>query len=894
MYCLIIFFFSVSLYAESSRVQPQFQEKTPKSGDYTASSSSLSIQKEQKKKQKESAAGGPKLKATKTKTPEKKAFSVTPNVSSSSSSHLRSSPKSSANITHKVNETTTANKSDGKSSKNDVQETKPQQIKKNEQQQQQQQTNNTKTLSHESNVPQTPMDTASSIRSARASSNVAIFYNIYIPTTPESFTQRALDIVQEQVDQVGESYVGTGRTNTNSSSDTNTNTNSSTTVLYYNTIGSTALTNETMQNICSKHASNSNHKNLQCRHMQHYDHAFEEVTLQRLHDYCLDPEHENDQVIYMHSKGTYHTDNGKNDRLRMQLTRAVTDQQCLRAVDSGSSDDNEKRTSCNYCGLKFGAFPIHMPGNFFVAQCRYIRKLLPPVQFSAAMTVVTARARQRLHDQTMVRTMFPDESWYYGTERFSSEHWSGSHSDVRPCDLTTRHLSYWQRKDRPTDIPMDFAMAPREPIESNIRGVPVPFNATVRMREYSLLPGLIFKWYALYNQVPAADSWIWSFFPDGAAWREAAEKHGNRAVQIVTEQYQPEAIATGDMTLNVSTSPGYTVFYNIDLPLPEGDQQLVLQVVMEQMEQLGSSYAAKAALAENKTLSVFYATVGSANAWNETYMDHLCSKNNLVCRHIHHYDEGHDEITLQPMHEFCQAHASQKVVYLHNEGLLDDKPGKNRKFRFHSTAAVTSEECLRPSNETCNACGLFFSPVPVMSFPGNFFTAKCSYINQLIRPRSFEVSQSEFGAVAHRMINQERLVANLAPKDSSTFGFGEFSMQHWIGSSPSLIPCDMTFAAGKLYWTKTRNTTTEFDWSMAPRASSLDEKQIPSSESLRVREYFLLAGNILKWYTMYNEVPSASSWVWSFFPEGDKWRQAVETYGNQSIDAMVEKYRTTE
>jgi hypothetical protein len=312
------------------------------------------------------------------------------------------------------------------------------------------------------------------------------------------------------------------------------------------------------------------------------------------------------------------------------------------------------------------------------------------------------------------------------------------------------------------------------------------------------------------------------------------------------------------------------------------------------LEQLGRSYAAKAALGGNKTLSVFYATIGSANALNATYMEQLCSKNNLVCRHIHHYEEGHDEITLQPMYDFCQSNPSQKVIYLHNEELLDDRPGKNRWYRSHSTAAVTSAACLHPPNDTCNACGLFFSPVPVMSFPGNFFTAKCSYINQLIQPSSFEVTQSEFGAVAHRMIHQERLVANLAPKDSSNFGFAEFSMQHWIGSSPSLIPCDMTSAARNLYWTKKRNTTSEFDWSMAPRSSSLDSEQIPSSESLRVREYFLLAGNILKWYTMYNEVPSASSWVWSFFPEGDKWRQAVEMYGNQSIDAMVKKYRTKE
>jgi hypothetical protein len=539
---------------------------------------------------------------------------------------------------------------------------------------------------------------------------------------------------------------------------------------------------------------------------------------------------------------------------------------------------------------------LHMPGNFFVASCRYIAELLPPVDFSAAMTVVTAEVRQGLRNQTLVRTMFPDESWYYGTERFSSEHWSGSHPNVRPCDLTSRHLSYFQRKDRPLNSKLEFSVAPRQgtTIDAHIRAVPVPVNETVRMREYSLLPGLLFKWYALYNQVPAADSWIWSFFPDGHVWREAAKKYGNRAVQVVTEQYRPAAVPTADMTLDISTSPGYTAFYNVYLPPREEDRQLALKVVREQMDQWGSSYAAKAALDENKTLTVFYATVGSTDALslNATYMERLCSENKLVCRHLHQYEEGHDEVTLQPMYDFCHSHPSQKVIYLHNEGLLDSRQGKNRMYRFHNTAAVTSEACLQPPNETCNVCGLLFTPVPAISFPGNFFVAQCSYINKLIRPSSFEVAQSQFGAVAQRMINEERLVANLAQKDSSTFGFAEFSMEHWVGSSPSLIPCDVATVTSKLYWTQKRNTTAEFDWSMAPRFSDFYEEQIPSSESIRMREYFLLAGNILKWYALYNEAPSASSWVWSFFPDGDKWRQAVETYGNRSIDAMVEKYHT--
>ena len=42
----------------------------------------------------------------------------------------------------------------------------------------------------------------------------------------------------------------------------------------------------------------------------------------------------------------------------------------------------------------------------------------------------------------------------------------------------------------------------------------------------ALLPGILWKYHVLYNELPDADSWIWRHYPDGERWREAIEEMG--------------------------------------------------------------------------------------------------------------------------------------------------------------------------------------------------------------------------------------------------------------------------------------------------------------------------------------------------------------------------------
>jgi hypothetical protein len=108
---------------------------------------------------------------------------------------------------------------------------------------------------------------------------------------------------------------------------------------------------------------------------------------------------------------------------------------------------------------------------------------------------------------------FPPEPDRYGLDRFAAEHWIGSHPQLVPCDLSdTAGIHYWYTKDR-NQTELNFAMAPRRPLRAPLKLWPVMTDmkkvklkvATVRTKEQGifLLPGYIFKWYAILPRVSA-------------------------------------------------------------------------------------------------------------------------------------------------------------------------------------------------------------------------------------------------------------------------------------------------------------------------------------------------------------------------------------------------------
>ena len=187
----------------------------------------------------------------------------------------------------------------------------------------------------------------------------AIFYNIFV-ANDDVGEQRAKRIIAEQLDQVGSSSVNVRGTVT----------------LFYNTIGR-SLEDDYITSLCKR-----NH--LDCRHMQHYAKGYEDLTLQRIHEFC--DIHDNYRVIYMHSKGTYHDweyEDFSQNTWRWHMTSAVLHDWCL----------DPPHDTCDICGLLALPWPnLHYAGNFFTAKCSYVKKLIPPKEFVLVMNDVAGRA----------------------------------------------------------------------------------------------------------------------------------------------------------------------------------------------------------------------------------------------------------------------------------------------------------------------------------------------------------------------------------------------------------------------------------------------------------------------------------------------------------------------
>jgi hypothetical protein len=368
-------------------------------------------------------------------------------------------------------------------------------------------------------------------------------------------------------------------------------------------------------------------------------------------------------------------------------------------------------------------------------------------------------------------------------------------------------------------------------------------------------------------------------------------------------------------------SPPFAIFYNIYIPpdtVNDGDDQgegvqNALRIVEEQMIQVGGSYAATSALQNNQTLTVYYNTIGHATALNATYMSHVCSKasKNMRCQHMRHYDQAYEEVTLERLKEYCHRHESHKAIYMHSKGSYHSNGGKNEGWRRHMTMAVTDERCLAtnpPSNNnhnntdrgTCNVCGLMLFVMPAFMFRGNFWAADCSYVNQLLPPVGFEYRLQKVQTTAKQLQNQSQLLVNLQADINDNFGRGRYAAEHWVGSHPSFKPCDLTHTVDLLHWFRDWRSQ-DFNWSMAPIAPLKGKwpyqpwkmvNVVRKNEALSRREYFLLPGRILRWYALYNDVPPPSSWVWSWFPDGQVWREAVDKYGSKAVIIMTKDFAT--
>jgi len=352
-----------------------------------------------------------------------------------------------------------------------------------------------------------------------------------------------------------------------------------------------------------------------------------------------------------------------------------------------------------------------------------------------------------------------------------------------------------------------------------------------------------------------------------------------------------------------------------------------LRIMQEQIDQVVQSYAVQSLQGTKKRLTIFYTTVGSWIPLPPSLMEQMCSaKRGIQCHHVAHYDNGFEEVTLERLYDFCQEHVDFQVIYIHSKGSYHNQGGENDPWRRAMMHAVLHHDCLEPPVTAdqsiaaqCHVCGLLFAPVWTFFFPGNMWTAQCSHVRRLLRPNVFREKMTSLrDKLVRDYLSTGRLQAHLFPTDTNGYlGIHRFASEHWIAGHPDVRPCDLSNTSSLEYWRMPNNSRQQrpspshafileendppmFQWSMAPRVSIHDNQyyrldhavleNILTSSSSSMREYYLLAGYLFKWFELYGQAPPLHSWIWKWFPDGDEWKAAVAQHGNRSLDVMLQQH----
>jgi hypothetical protein len=285
------------------------------------------------------------------------------------------------------------------------------------------------------------------------------------------------------------------------------------------------------------HGHSGHSSRRQCTQIAAVPQGDEGLSLQPLHDYCV--AHQRDRVVYMHSKGTF-TVNPHNDQLRTILMKAIMSKEC---IDLPTEEGDG--SSCNTCSTRFQFFPFyHYSGNMWVADCNYISKLIPPKDFEPSKRRVIATMKNhtrqvndnwyetRLDNRTSYKFKKGSLSWierrsWMGTDRYASEHWLGSHPDLKPCEVFGSQngnppITYGRDIDipafkPPTLLKIQDTMTTNRSAEVWVVGKTKDAVYHPWYTKY----GRIYEYQHLYSKIPQNDSWfhtLWTQYPMPAAF----------------------------------------------------------------------------------------------------------------------------------------------------------------------------------------------------------------------------------------------------------------------------------------------------------------------------------------------------------------------------------------
>lgn len=517
--------------------------------------------------------------------------------------------------------------------------------------------------------------------------------------------------------------------------------------------------------------------------------------------------HPLERVGYVHSNLNYSL-GIPNNSLWEPLTKAVFYKDCVTMPKV-----------CNLCSASFSPQPRpHAVGNAWAARCEYINYLRPPADFETAML---SMANNTIWNH--IRTGQTDGL----AGQHPAEAWVASHPIVAPCDLYGGPYGYINATVFPSAFRPQVHIAPRFPVDAYDIDRVASTNAG-----YATLDRLLYEWTFLYSWVPPPTSFWWRYYGLGA----------NGKVPTPPSTPSPALPARGWELLHV--------FYHIF----NQDQHITQFIVDEQLSVLRQSHSAI------NRINVSYITVGHTMELSG------CRQ----CRHLAHYEQGSEMLTLQHLFEHCRANLSKQVVYMHTKGSFHPTY-PNTRLRHFLTKAIFSKECM-VMPQTCNVCSSRFSSLPHPHVPGNMWLATCEYISQLLPPSTFEAAMSA-------MVRKSR-AAPVPSRRPMEIGMHRYSAEHWLCSHPNVSPCDLYEGPYKYGYASIPDDGWHPNLQLAPRFP-LDKYMI---HRLGYTKETILYWRLYEWLWHYSKVPPASSFWWAHYALGV--RRSPRSNGSAVVDSV--------
>lgn len=161
--------------------------------------------------------------------------------------------------------------------------------------------------------------------------------------------------------------------------------------------------------------------------------------------------------------------------------------------------------------------------------------------------------------------------------------------------------------------------------------------------------------------------------------------------------------------------------------------------------------------------------------------------------------KGTELFTLQALHGYCRNNTNSKVLYFHAKGSYSIS-GVNENLRSVLNKFTLHTSCI-DALEKYDTCGWRLSPVPFPHYSGNFWWARCSYINSLIPPLQMKIGSpleksslaamiEHFKRQSYYDPNKKGFWAQPKPQVIGTLGFHRLFAEAWLGTGQYLDAAD--------------------------------------------------------------------------------------------------------